>query len=249
MRITWLFYSLAAALLPHAAAAGDVPVSVTGIAGATSDYVYRGVSQRDGRPTPLAYLSLKWGALYADSFLVGVALGEDALGRGIGTLESDVTVGLTPKWKNVEFNFGAKYTAYPNGRDIVVGTLDRAERDFIEPFAGVTVALDKALSLGGMAYWTPDFYYRTGEVTTLEGKATLALPPLGALNTKLTAFAGAVRSERENVVSPGTGYQYYNVGIEGQLDHLVFDLRYWGTDVDGFSAFNERLVLSAGVSF
>lgn len=227
----------------------DEEIHVSAIVGATSDYVYRGVSQRDGQPTPLAYVSLKWQALYVEGFLVGVDLGEDALGRAIGTTEADMTVGITPRWKNVEFNFGAKYTGYPNGRDIVVASLVPAERDFIEPFAAASVNITEAFAFGATAYWTPDFYDETGEVRTLEAKASLTLPSLGPLNTKLTAQAGKVHSANVNVVCPGDTYRYYAIGIEGQLDRLVFDVRYWDTDVDDFEAFGERLVLSAGVTF
>lgn len=248
MRFLCVLLAVAALSLRNVSYA-DEALHVSGIVGATSDYVYRGVSQRDGQPTPLAYLSLKWQALYVEGYLVGVDLGEDALGRGIGTTEADMTVGITPRWKNVEFNFGAKYTGYPNGRDIVIGSLNAAERDFIEPFAGALINITEAFAFAAVAYWTPDFYYETGEVRTLEAKASLTLPSLGPLNTKLTAQAGTVHSANVNVVCPGDAYHYYAIGIEGQLDRLVFDVRYWRTDVNDFDDFGERLVVSAGVMF
>lgn len=235
--------------LQAARAEGDHPPLLTAILGATSDYVYRGVSQRDGEPTPLAYVSLRASSFYIDGFLIGVDLGDDALGRNIGTTESDLTVGFTPKLGNVEFNLGVKYTGYPNGHDVIAGSLDAAERDFIEPFAGATASLTNAFSLGATVFWTPNFYYEAGQVFTLEGKASLALPQIGLLSTKITAYAGRVHSDRDYVVSPGDGYSYCSIGLEGQIDRVVFDVRYWSTDVDQYKAFEDRLVISAGITY
>jgi hypothetical protein len=207
------------------------------------------VSQRDEKPTPLAYVSIKSGIFYLDGFLIGADLGTDALGRGIGSIEADATVGMTPKLDKLQLNVGAKYTSYPNGRDVIVGSLETAERDFIEPFAIATVSLSDKATIGGGVYWTPDFFYETGEVVTLEGQMGLVLPPAGTWNSKMTAYAGVVHSDNQNVVCPGDGYTYYNVGLEAQIERMLFDIRFWNTDVEGYEAFEKRLVLSAGVSF
>lgn len=231
-------------------AAGDLPnARINTIFGATSDYVYRGVSQRNGNPTLLAYFSIKYADLYLDGFLVGVDLGEDGLGRSLGNIESDFTIGYSHRWDIYEFNIGAKYTGYPNGRDLVAGTVQNAERDFIEPFVGGKAMVMTGLSLGGTIYWTPDYYYQTGDVRTLEGQLSLDLPQWGGLTSKVTASVGWVRSDHEFVVSPGNGYRYQTVGVEGQLEHLIFDVRYWNTSVDQFEAFEQRLVVSAGVAY
>ena len=236
---------------PLAAGGADkIPsIEVSGILGATSDYVYRGVSLRDEAPTPFAYISAKLGTVYLDGFLIGAELGNDALGRGLGTIEADVTLGVRPRIEAVEFNLGARYTAYPNGRDLIAGTLEKAERDFIEPFAGATVHVTEQLSFGGTLYWTPDYFYETGRVVTVEGHVGLVLPSCGALSSKLTAFGGRAKSEQPFVVSPGDSYVYYNVGVEAQVERMLFDFRYWSTDVDGFRLFDPRFVVSAGVAF
>jgi hypothetical protein len=220
----------------------------TTIVAATSDYVYRGESLRNGKPTPFVYFAAKSGIIYFNGLLIGTDLGTDALGRSIGTREADATIGITPSLGKIDFNFGAKYTGYPNGRDIIIGTLQKAERDFIEPFAGATFNVTDKVSVGGTVYWTPNFYYETGDVVTLEAQAGIVLPPTGALHSKLTAYAGLVRSEYPDVVSPGNGYVYYNVGVEAQVDRMLFDVRYWDTDVDHFAIFDQRFVVSMGVS-
>ena len=215
----------------------------------TSDYVYRGVSLRDEKPSPLVQVRATLGAFYADVLLIGTELGDDALGRSIGDIEADATFGFNTSFRNVDFDFGAKYTGYPNGRDLVVGTLAEAERDFIEPFARATVNLGEGYSLGAFLAWTPDFYYETGNVTTLEGQAAIPLPALGPVHSRLTSTVGRAWSENANVVSPGNGYLYYNLGIEGQIDRFIFDLRYWNTDVDKVDGYEQRFVLAVGMMF
>lgn len=244
----WLASLLLLSTLGRAAAA-EAPAQLTGymIAGATSDYVYRGVSLTAERPTGLLFVEAAYGIAYFNGMLIGNELGEDALGRSIGNLEADATVGIKPTLGNVEFNLGAKYTGYPNGRDIVFDTLIPAERDFVEFFAGGKVNITPSLSLGGTVYWTPNFYYETGDVTTLELQGAVVLPSVANVQSRLTSTVGHVRSEGRDIVSPGHGYTYYSAGIEGQLDKLVFDLRYWNTDVHNLDAFEQRIVVSLGI--
>lgn len=224
-------------------------ISASLLAGGTTDYVYRGMSLTGGRPTPFLYGEVTNGLLYASGLLIGNDLGVDALGRSIGNLEADATVGLTPSLGTVDFNFGAKYTGYPNGRDIIVGTLTKAERDFIEFFGGAKIKLDDRASLGVTGYWTPNFYYQTGQVRTIEVQGALILPPLAKLQARLTTAVGVVHSATSDAVAPGNGYLYYNAGIEGQVEHVYFDLRYWGTDVSDLDNFDRRVVVTVGLKF
>ncbi len=219
------------------------------IAGGTTDYVYRGVSLSGERPTGFIFGEASNGFLYANGLLVGNDLGVDAQGRSIGNLEADLTIGITPSIGNVDFNFGGKYTGYPNGRDIIAGTLLHAERDFIEFFAGAKVNFDKTASLGATGFFTPDFYNETGRVRTLEMQGALALPAMLGVQPRLTGTVGIVRSDARDVVSPGHGYVYTNAGIDGTIDRLYFDLRYWTTDVRNIDAFGQRVALTVGVKF
>jgi hypothetical protein len=81
---------------------------------------------------------------------------------------------------------------------------------------------------------------------TVEGQAAYVLPALAGIQSKLTAVLGVAKSDNPDVISPGDGYIYYNVGIEGQLERCMFDLRYWDTDVSGVDGFDQRFVVSIG---
>lgn len=228
---------------PPAALSGSI------VAGGTTDYVYRGVSLSGEKPTGFLYGEVAAGMLYANALLIGTDLGVGADGRDIGNLEADFTAGIAAVVGNVTFNAGGKYTGYPNGRDVVAGTSKHAERDFIEFFAGAKIAISDTVSVGATGYFTPDFYNQTGRVRTLELQGALVLPTVFHVQSRLTSAAGLVHSDAINVVSPGHGYAYGNVGIEGQIDRFVFDLRYWTTDVHGHDAYEQRLALMIGVKF
>ncbi len=223
-------------------------LAVTATLAATSDYVYRGISLRDEKPTPLIFLEASYGIFYANALLIGTVLGEDALGRSLGRTEADATFGIAPTVGNVDFNIGVKFTGYPDGRDLVIGTLDKAERDFWEPFAGATAHVSDTATIGATVYWTPNYYYETDDVVTLELQGGLALPALGSLTSKVTATAGKVWSAERDAASPGHGYLFYNAGVEARVDQMIFDLRYWNTDVQNVDGYEQRVVLSVGVA-
>lgn len=241
----------AATLLAGAATAESQPSTLSGsiIAGGTTDYVYRGASLNGEKPTAFVYGEASAGMLYVNGLLVGNDLGVDAVGRSIGNLEADLTLGIAPSIGNITFNLGGKYTGYPNGRDIIVGTMTPAERDFFEFFVGAKVNLNEFASVGAMGYSTPNFYYQTGKVRTLELQGAIALPSILNVESKLTSAVGFVHSDELDVVSPGHGYVYGNMGIEGFVDRIYFDLRYWSTDVRGLAAFEPRVALTVGIKF
>lgn len=236
---------------PVTAAAGEAEAKASAsiVAGFTTDYVYRGISLNGERPTGLLNLDATWGPVFFNGLVIGTDLGEDGLGRDIGTIEADATVGLKQSLGDAEVSLGVKYTGYPNGRDLVNGTLERRERDFIEFFLGGTFNLTPTASIGGYAYWTPDFYYESGQVTTLELKGALALPEVLGIGSRLTSTVGQVRSDARDFVIPGNGYVYCNAGIEGRVDRIMFDLRYWATDVKGIDGFENRIALTIGMLF
>lgn len=232
-----------------AAEAESAPVSLaaSAIVGGATDYVYRGATLHGGRPSGYLYGEVTYGPLYFNGLLVGTELGDDGLGRSIGNLEADATVGIAPSLGIVDFNFGVKYTGYPNGRDLITGTLTHAERDFIEGFAGAKIKIGDIATLGATGYYIPDFYYETGRVRTLELQGAVALPEFHKVQSRLTSTLGFVRSDAVDLVVPGNGYMYANVGVEGQLDRFVFDLRYWTSDVHNNENFGQRVVLMLGV--
>ena len=214
---------------------------------ATSDYVFRGVSLRNGRPSPFLGLDASYGPLYFSGVAIGVDLGTDGLDRRLGTTELDATFAMRAALGLVELSGGAKYTGYPTGRDLVAGTLVRAERDFWEPFFGLETTVLEKLQIGGSVYWTPDFYNETGQVLTTEGRLSVVMPALGPLLWKAVATAGEVTSERSGAIAPAKRYRYFGAGVEGRVDQFLIAIKYWDTDVDGVDIFDRRVAVSVGV--
>ncbi len=85
--------------------------------GATSDYVFRGISQTDNDPTIQGGIDLGYGILYA-----GVVGFGHRLRRGIGNdaqVEMDWYGGIKPTWRGATFDFGVIYYTYPGSGPIL----------------------------------------------------------------------------------------------------------------------------------
>lgn len=220
----------------------------SGILATTTDYVYRGVSQHDEKPSALAMGKASYSHFYFSVAAVGIDLGRDGLDRSIGSVELDLKVGMTPTLGPLELNLGVQAYTFPNGRDLKAGTLQRSERDFVELFLGASTSFD-AVTVGANVAWTPRFYQDAGQVWTLEGQAGLNLPPLGRLAGRLNGVVGIARSAQDDAVAPGHGYTYWSLGTELRIDRLLLDLRYWGTDVSNVDRYESRFVASTALFF
>ena len=78
--------------------------------GATSDYVFRGISQNDNDPTIQGGIDFGYGILYAGVWASGInfdAIVNDA------DLEVDWYGGIKPTWGPATFDFGVIYYSYP----------------------------------------------------------------------------------------------------------------------------------------
>ncbi len=63
---------------------------------------------------------------------------------------------------------------------------------------------------------------------------------------KFDVSAGRVRSEEPDAAAPGYGYVYWNAGLEGRLERLFCDLRYWDTMSKTSMNSGRRVVLTFG---
>ncbi|MEQ1711328.1 MAG: TorF family putative porin [Hyphomicrobium sp.] len=218
----------------------------SGVVAMTSDYVYRGVSLRDEKPSALAMGNVSYGLFYLSAAAVGIDLGRDSLDRPIGNVEFDLKTGITPSFGPLDLNLGVQAYTFPHGRDVEAGTLLRSERDFVELFLRASTSFD-TVTVGANVAWTQQFYQDGGQVWTVESHAGLSLPTLGRLTGRLNGVLGIARSAQANVVAPGHGYTYWNLGTELRIDRLVLDFRYWGTDVTNVDGYESRFVASTAL--
>lgn len=211
--------------------AREFDLSVT--LGATSDYVFRGISQTDEDPAAQGSIDLTYGLFYAGIWASNIDF------PGSSNAEIDFYAGIRPTWTSpfsflgpITFDLGVIYYAYPDAND------SGAELDYVELKAGYSMesAWIKGLTSGTTLYYSPEYGGEVGEVFTIESAAAYALPQVGIFNPSISGVWGTVYGDRNDGFSPGgTGaedYQYWNAGLSLAVEKFTFDFRYWDTDID-----------------
>lgn len=233
----WLCACALALPWPHTARSQSGPVSFGGTIAATTDYIYRGVSQSDGQ-----------GALQAD--LHASTPGGTFAGVWASTRDRSLepmTPGELQLYVGQHFSLGSEWTASLSGRaDYFVGASSARSDDYQEISAALTwldrctfslTVLPNAVRYSHIQYYAPDGYlvayyqpYRgTALVADASGQWLLREGVLGS-GLYLTAAAGYYDSSRPNhEPPPAIGYLYGNLG-------LALERRRWRLDVGYFAA-------------
>ena len=230
--------------------------------GATSDYVFRGISQTDNDPTIQGGLDVSYGILYAGAWASGLDFGGTlAPGDGLDAqVEIDWYGGIKPTWNSplgtVNLDFGVIYYSYPGATDFL------ANVDYVEFKAGYSwSALHPSLVTGTTVYYSPDYTFETGPVWTIETMAAWTLPKFHVFTPVINGVLGWQKGDSDEgytVNFPGTDdeYYYWNAGLALTVEKLTFDFRYWDTNIgaDAGGPFcgrenicDERFVFSAKV--
>ena len=220
--------------LTGAAQAADRPLNLTFNVGASTDYVFRGVSQTNEDPqifggADISFAGIGYGGVWASN--VDFGDGTDA--------EIDVYAGVKPTLGIVTFDLGAIYYGYVN---------DGNDWDYFELKAAGSVPVGPG-TVGAAFYWTPNatgpskadgYYYEVnGAVTIPETKFSLS---------------GAVG--RQTYTKGDPDWTVWNVGVGYAVtDNLGLDFRYWGTDAsrkdfgDSKNLYDDRFVAGFKATF
>lgn len=214
--------------------------------GATSDYMFRGISQNDTDPALQGGVDISYGIFYAGIFTSMI----DFDGAPPADVELDVYAGIKPEWMGVSFDLGVIYYTYPGADD------GGAELNFVEFKAGASVSPIDKLTVGATVYYSPEYTLETGEVWTFEGTAAYELRQIMMFTPTISATLGYQVGEGDDFIAIGDDdYLYWNAGLSLAVDKLTLDFRYWDTDIDetGFcvkkSLCDERFVFSAKVTY
>ncbi len=213
----------------------------------TSDYVFRGVSQTQEQFAVQGGFDASYNIFYAGVWASNVDFA-DASALGDSTdVELDVYLGIKPKWRGYDFDFGAIFYLYPDATDTAGG-----EYNFTELKAGVSYELIKdRLNMSSTVFYSPDYFGETGPTWTFESTAEVSLP----YNLKLSGTLGSLYYED----SAGNDYVYGNVGIYRTFynDKFKLDMRYWDSDLNndpacqsgGRDLCDSRAVVTLSASF
>lgn len=164
--------AMAAALLAPAAAAAQtrlepLGLTLTAMPAASSDYLFRGISQTRNRPAIQAtFEALHNSGLYAGAFLSNVAFaGTDA------RQELDLLAGYRFEALGIAWDIGAIYYSYP-GYSRPSGGYNI---DYIEGALKASKAIDTVTILGSVSV-SPNYFGQSGTGVYLEGGADVVLP-------------------------------------------------------------------------
>jgi len=229
---------------------------------ATSDYVFRGISQSKSRPAVQATLDATYKWLYAGVFSSTIDFGDIGT-KDVAHAELTFYAGIKPVVGPVTFDIGVIYYTYPNAFD------PGAELDFLEIKVGASGEVWKGGTLGVTGYYSPEYTGETGEVFTIEGTFAQAFAEIRGVTPTWSSTIGYQGGDDigfQAVFGNGSDdFLYWNTGVTlGFGDRFSLDFRYWDTDIknnnaaggfsDGFCsgrlfACDERFVATAKVTY
>lgn len=237
--------AFAASAAPAAAEDREFGWSIT--LGATSDYVFRGLSLTTEDPAAQGSIDVTYGIFYAGAWASNVDGDGDAAAGvlGFAPWELDLYAGIKPTLGPVTFDFGVIGYLYPAAEN---------SGEYVEFKAGASMEVVKNLTGGLTFFYTPD-QDNYSEGYTIEGSLAYALPQVGIFAPTVSGLVGYTEADTAFFFGPDDAYTYWNAGLSLTVDKFTMDFRYWDTDLDsvvGVDAFggldDERFVFSAKVT-
>jgi uncharacterized protein (TIGR02001 family) len=227
--------------------------------GATSDYVFRGISQTDNDPALQGGADFGYGILYAGVWASMV----DFADAPPANAEVDWYGGIRPTWNSpfgtINMDLGFIYYSYPGANP---GAVPMNDINYWELKAGYSwSALHPSLVTGTTVFWSPDYFAETGSVWTIETMAAWTLPKVGVFTPVINGLVGWQKGDSAdgffvNVNGTDDEYYYWNAGLALGVENITFDFRYWDTNINDDAAnicaaanlCDERFVFSAKVA-
>ena len=209
----------AALLTAPAALAQDVAWN----AGVFSDYRFRGFSQTDEGAALQAGVDATAGGLYGGAWISNVDFGDD----------TEAEVDFYGGYRTVigGFNVDVGGVVY-----LYVGSPAVTDYDYVEAKVAVSRAVGP-VTVGGVVYWSPDFFGVDEEATYVEANAAFAVADGWTVS-------GAFGRQTLDV---NADYDTWNAGVSWAFtEKAVVDVRYHDTDVAGPLS-DDRIV--AGIKF
>lgn len=225
MRLAFACAAAAAALLAASSASAQDGPQIAWNIGVVSDYVFRGYSQTDEEAAIQGGVDLTAGSFYAGAWASNVDFGDDT------TAEADLYGGFRTEAGGFAVDLGV--VAY-----LYVEAPDGTDYDYVEFKAAASRAIGP-VTAGAVVYYSPDFFGLDEEATYVEGN--LAFTP--ADKWTVSAALGY------QALDVNDDYTTWNAGVAYAVtDHLVIDVRYHDTDVDGPLS-EDRIVGALKVAF
>ena len=201
-------------------------------AAVTSDYIYAGISQSDGKPALQGYVEANYGIFYAGVWGSNVDFDDS-------DVEIDVYAGIRPETDSAAFDLGYVHYFYAEG----------SAPDYGAIVASAEYYATDALTVGANVNVAPDYSQMDGYALWVEGTADYALPA----DFGVSAGLGYQYFE-DSLALPD--YWTWNAGVYWTWrEALTIDLRYVGSglsrgacaDLMSRSACGHRLLATLSV--
>lgn len=210
----------------------------------TSDYVFRGQTQSDGRPAVQGYVEgrfFDW--FYAGIFMSSVSFPSDPWGLSDPALEMDYAAGLRHTWDSFTLDVGAMYYTYPGQIDVgaLGGGLPVSNMNMWEFAVKPSFAINQDVSINGYLGYSPDFVGTNAPATYLSGGVRINLPEFPSLKEVTWYTSGELgyqwlgRTDLQNAFIPDADlpdFAVWNVGVGFTYKNATLDFRYWGSELE-----------------
>src|SRR6266511_6200084 len=145
-------------------------------AGITSDYIFRGITQSNHKPSVAAYFEPRYNVTKDLQYYVGIA-GESISFPNRAAAEIDFYGGIRPTFGKLSLDFGAWYYWYPGGQCFnqelqlnnlpfgadcfangslpINGNVIKKDLSFWEVYGKASFAVTDAFTIGASAYYSP----------------------------------------------------------------------------------------------
>ncbi len=223
-----------------------------------SDYVFRGVTQSNHKPSVTAYFEPRYNInpnlqLYAGTSFESISFANRA------AAEVDVYGGIRPTFGAAAFDFGVWGYLYPGGQCIDNGSgvcppgaavlpngnVMKKDVSFYEAYAKVTYTFNDYFAMGGNVYYSPNFLNSGADGTYASVTAKATAPGTWFGTSGVGAYLSGEFGRQwlgtsdsfYSLTAPfGPGIKYadyntWNVGIGFTYKVFTLDLRYSDTDL------------------
>ncbi len=225
-----------------APAAEPSPFDIAFGAAAMNDYMFRGITQSDHKPSGAVYVEPRYNItkdiqLYAGISAETIKFPNDA------NAEVDFYAGIRPTFGPVALDFGFWYYDYPGGSLIIYpnGNVSLAQASFYEWYAHATWTVNDLFAVGGNIFYTPN-WLNTGASGTYFSATAKLTAPATLLPNGIGAYVsgelgrqdlGTVKFDPVVYPTPAglPSYTTWNAGIGFTWKQLTLDLRYSDTDL------------------
>lgn len=216
--------------------------SITGTAAATSDYVFRNISQTRGRPAIQGALELS----HESGFYIGTFASNVAFTGTNARQEVDLNGGWRYTAGNFTLDVGGVWYTYPN----YSAQPGQYDIDFAEAILKLKYQLEP-VTFVGTAAWSPDFWSRSGDGYYVEGGVDVALP---VIDVTLSGRVGYQWIERNARFGTPDYFAYSIFASRPIVGGISATVGWYGTDISksecgGLKICDQRFIASVSWTF